>query len=180
MGTSVSDGLRNLQASVTSGITWLVAIWLWIGDRIVGVVNAPKASGTALLIRQASLALGSGGLLVLAIVALIVGTLSNLVIASVLALWGVDNAVDIIMEWPDSRELRSAAPQEHWSIARRLRGEGLTSVSFAPPALAIIITLSVNLSAWWLVALPVLALVIVHGILALQRYLAMWRQLTAD
>ena len=174
--------LRSARISFPSGIAWLLAAWLWIGDHVLGALNAGCVHLTSQacglhqskaihLLIVAAAAIGRPGLLVaLVLLALLVGGTANFFFAWLLGLrW--KSAVNLIMDWysPEDLEFREKYPKR-WLEAERVRRQGQTRLVVLLPALLVVIALARSESLLWLCGIVPLAAMAAHGGFAISRY----------
>lgn len=173
--------LRGAKPSLTSGAAWLVAAWLWFGDRLIqafgedcGAIaaRACREQQSPAIHRIADLIdfIGPAGRgITLAVTSLLVGGTMNFLLGVVLRK-PFPNFLHDIMEWSSDEEVRAHEefPAE-WASAVQVRGEAMARLAAIPPALFIVAFLAANVSWWWTLLIGPLGVVFWHG------YAAMWR-----
>lgn len=176
------SGLRLLSVPFLSGAAWLLAGYLWLGDKVRGTLGGRcgDLTGHQCLARQrpvvrslvsAFQAMGAAGRIsALIVVAFLVGGTMNLILAYLLRKFS-SLELPMILDW-ESREEDSLQQSDpaRWRTAVKLRSEGVARIMLVLPLALIILELARGLSWLWLLGLPLLVPFAVHGYMATERY----------
>lgn len=176
------SGLRLLSVPFLSGAAWLLAAYLWFGDKVHATLGGECGSldGHRCLVRQRAVtrslvsafqAMGTAGRIsALVVIAFLVGGTMNLILAAILRRF-TSLDLPMILDWDSRSEdaLQRSDPIK-WRTAMKLRSEGVTRIMTVLPLALILFALAFGLSLWWLLGLFALVPFSVHGYMATERY----------